>query len=198
MATFELSHNDIKCIMIGASAGGLNAIKSILQQLDYISIPIVIIQHLSDRQFDLISGYFSEIDKFNLLFVSDKMEIENNVYFAPPNFHLLVENENLFALNTDEKVNYSRPSIDVFMESAADVFEENLLAIVLTGANCDGTKGSVYVKKNKGHVIVQDPETAEFGYMPKSVIMHGKFDKILNLDEISKIIKLIQDGDKNE
>jgi two-component system chemotaxis response regulator CheB len=196
MSFFEKSLKNVRCIMIGASAGGLSATKYILKQLDSINIPIIIIQHLSDRQLDLITSYFSELDDLDLLFVDDKMELENKVYFAPPNFHLLLENENCFALNTDAKVNYSRPSIDVFMESAANVFEEKLLAVILTGANCDGTNGSVYVKKKSGMVIVQDPIEAEVNYMPKSVIRKGKYDKILKLDEIAETIKYVQNGDK--
>ena len=87
MSFFEKSLKNIRCIMIGASAGGLSATKYILKQLDSINIPIIIIQHLSDRQLDLITSYFSELDDLDLLFVDDKMELENKL-------RLIKENEN--------------------------------------------------------------------------------------------------------
>ena len=110
--------------------------------------------------------------------------VPGNIYVAPPDYHLLFEKDGLLALDTSEKVNYSRPSIDVSFESAASVYGSSLLAILLSGANADGTKGLTAVKSAGGKTAVQDPKTAEMPFMPEHALVHSRPDKILSLDEI--------------
>lgn len=92
------------------------------------------------------------------------------IYLAAPNYHLLIERDLSLALSVDGKVNYSRPSIDVLFETAADGFMEGLISVILTGANKDGTEGCRKVKERGGVVVAQDPLTAEVPVMPQEVI----------------------------
>ena len=108
------------------------------------------------------------------------------VYFAPPNYHLLIETDHTFGLSIDPKVNYSRPSIDVLFESAANVYGPRLIAILLTGANNDGAKGLRLIKEKGGLVIVQDPRSAEFPFMPEAALQAVKPDFVLGLAELGR------------
>jgi two-component system, chemotaxis family, protein-glutamate methylesterase/glutaminase len=108
------------------------------------------------------------------------------VYFAPANYHLLIETDHTFSLSIDPKVNYSRPSIDVLFESAANVYGPRLIAILLTGANNDGAKGLQLIKEKGGLVIVQDPRSAEFSFMPEAALQVVKPDFVLGLAELGR------------
>jgi two-component system chemotaxis response regulator CheB len=122
----------------------------------------------------------------------DKDSIQpGRVYLAPPDYHLLVEPEG-FALSTDEAVQYSRPSIDVLFDSAADTYGDRLIGVLLTGANEDGAYGLRRVRRRGGVTIVQDPETAERRTMPDAAIAAGAADLVLPLDGIApKLAELV-------
>ena len=107
---------------------------------------------------------------------------------APPNYHLLIEPDQTFTLTIDERVNYARPSIDVLFETAAEVFREHLIGIILTGANNDGSHGLKRIKELGGMAIVQDPETAEVDSMPKAAVAACAVDHVLSLEEISAFL----------
>jgi two-component system chemotaxis response regulator CheB len=118
----------------------------------------------------------------------DKQWIQpGKIYLAPADYHLLVE-KGEFNLSVDEAVRYSRPSVDVLFESAADAYGPALIAIVLTGANADGAQGARRVKKRGGVVIVQDPKTADAPEMPEAVIAAGAVDQILRLEDIAAFL----------
>ena len=104
-----------------------------------------------------------------------------NVYFAPPNYHLLINDDKTFSLSIDDKVNYARPSIDVLFESAVDVYAPWLVGVILTGANNDGAQGLRLIKERGGLAIVQDPQTAESAYMPKAALEATQVDYVLPL-----------------
>ena len=104
--------------------------------------------------------------------------------FAPANYHMLVEKDGAIALTVDERVNWSRPSIDVLFESAARVWGKSLIAVILTGANADGAKGMQAVWKAGGHTIAQDPASARIPVMPQAAIDTGAVDEVLRLEEI--------------
>ena len=110
------------------------------------------------------------------------------VFIAPPDYHLLIENDNTFSLSSDPPVRFSRPSIDVLFESAADVYREKMAAIILTGANSDGAAGIIAVKNNGGLTIVQNPESANFPHMPEASIRTQAVDKVWNLGEIKEFL----------
>jgi len=149
--------------------------------------PVIIVLHLHPLQ----DRYFLEhIGKSCNLPVKEADEKESiragYVYFAPPNYHLLIENDRIFSLSIDEKVNYSRPSIDVLFESAASVYGSGLVAVILTGANNDGAEGLRMVKEKGGLAIVQDPQSAENAYMPAAALQAVKPDFVLGLEAIGR------------
>jgi two-component system chemotaxis response regulator CheB len=110
------------------------------------------------------------------------------VYLAPPDYHLLIEADRSFSLSYDAPVHYSRPSIDVLFETAAHVIGTKLLAIILTGANADGSYGIRMVRKYGGATIAQDPATADYPDMPKAAIRTGSIQKIMDLDAIGDFL----------
>ena len=113
---------------------------------------------------------------------------KGHVYFATPNFHLLVEENYSFSLSTEDRVNYARPSIDVLFETASFAYGEKLIGIVLTGANHDGAKGLRIIKERGGLTIVQDPKEAEVDSMPLNAIKNSKVDQVLKLKDIADFL----------
>jgi len=114
--------------------------------------------------------------------------VPGTVYIAPPDYHMMVETDETISFSADEKVNYSRPSIDVLFEAAADTYGRQLVGIVLTGANNDGAAGLLAIKNAGGFTIVQEPEDAESPAMPIAAIQLAKPHSILSLDEIIKLL----------
>ncbi|MFO7896337.1 MAG: chemotaxis protein CheB [Candidatus Cloacimonadales bacterium] len=180
----------IKQIAIGASAGGIQALNYLLAALPtQISTSIIIVEHLAAEQNEILIDIFNRQTANPVLFAEDKMPLEaGKIYVAPPNFHLLMEDAATFALSVDQKVNYSRPSIDVFLESAAAVFGKNLLAIILTGANNDGSAALEMIKQMHGTTIAQAPAEAEYKAMPTAAIATGKIDHVLDLAKIATLL----------
>ena len=177
-------------VVIGTSAGGLYALTSILDCLPAdFRLPVVIVQHRSKDERNLLEEVLSQKCKIEIRQADEKEIIRGStVYFAPPDYHLLIERNHSFSLNCDPKVNYSRPSIDVLFETAAIVYKHSLLAIILTGANHDGASGIRMVKKYGGKTIAQHPDTAQFPAMPKAAIDTGRIDHILHLEEIKEFL----------
>jgi two-component system chemotaxis response regulator CheB len=174
-------------VTIGASWGGLHAIEVVLEGLpEGFRTPIAIAQH---RAVDSGSGALSRMlalrSGLDVCEAGDKDPVEKGrVFVAPPDYHLLVD-EDGFALSTEGLVNHSRPSIDVLFESAADVFADRLIGVILTGANEDGAHGLTRVKRRGGVTIVQDPDTAEKRMMPEAAIATGAADHVLPLEGIA-------------
>ncbi|GEO07971.1 putative chemotaxis protein-glutamate methylesterase [Segetibacter aerophilus] len=153
-------------------------------------IPILIVIH---RQRNVLSEFTRIVAEANknkkILEPDDKELIENScIYIAPQNYHTLLEKDYSFSLDYSEVVKFSRPSIDVTFESAAHVYKEHLLAVLLSGANNDGTSGLQAVTKNSGRAIVQDPSTAEFAAMPSSAIASIANVVVLDASGISDYI----------
>ena len=179
-----------EAIVIGTSSGGMNALKFLFSSLPVdFSIPIIIVQHISPRSDNQWIKLLNINSKLYLKEADEKEKIEHGkVYIAPPNYHLMIERNKTFSLTIDERVNYSRPSIDVLFESAAEAYKNKLIGIVLTGSNNDGTKGLKRIQECGGLTIVQDPETAESAYMPASAIAAIQPDYILSLEDITKLL----------
>jgi len=175
-------------VVMGASAGGLSALSVVLSPLeDDFNIPIVIVQHLSSDSDDFLIRHIRKNCSLEIYEAEDKMTPQRGcVYIAPPNYHLLIEEECTFALSVTPPVNFSRPSIDVLFETAADAWRDGLVGIILTGANSDGTAGAGRIKERGGMVIVQDPETAESPAMPQSASRFA--DIVLPLDKIGNYL----------
>lgn len=183
-----------KLAVIGGSAGSIGVINEILSNLPLgYNIPIVIVVH---RQ----KNVESELSKFlqpkngtlNIIEPEDKQPLEpNHIYLAPQNYHLLIEKDMSFSLDYSEPVLYSRPSIDVTFESCSHVCKHNLLAIILSGANNDGSAGAETILNNGGTVIVQDPYTAAFPKMVQSAISRNTKALVKTPDEIANYLQKI-------
>ena len=180
-------------IVIGTSAGGLDALGIFLPMLDPgMPVPILIVQHISASSDSFIVTYFNRICSLTVKEAEEKELLKPGfVYFAPPDYHLLVEEDRTISLSNEEKINYSRPSIDVLFETASWAFGSRLIGIILTGANWDGAAGCELIKKNGGLTIVQDPTTAAVARMPESVIERFRPDYIMPLQEIGQLINKI-------
>jgi two-component system chemotaxis response regulator CheB len=159
-------------VVVGASWGGLRAVSSLLRQLpDDLEAPVVIAQHRSpDPRADVLLELLAGHTERRLSEPDDKEPLQpRTVYLAASDYHLLVERGSL-ALSLEERIQYSRPSIDVLFESAADAYGPELVAIVLTGANSDGAAGAAAVARAGGTVVVEDPAGAERPEMPRAAL----------------------------
>jgi len=176
-------------VVIGASHGGLAALQLVLPELSpEFPLPVVIVQHRKKDGDDGLCEYLRKRSALPLEEPDDKERVEpGRVYLAPRDYHLLIE-ESIFALSTESPVGYARPSIDVLFESAADVYGERLVGVILTGANSDGAKGLARIKSLGGFTVVQDPRTAESPAMPEAAIAATEVDRILPLPEIAEFL----------
>ncbi|HYW22385.1 MAG TPA: chemotaxis protein CheB [Nodularia sp. (in: cyanobacteria)] len=178
-----------RLVVIGTSLGGLSALQKVLGNLpgDFV-VPIAIVQHRHNNSGNTLLRLLQTNSLLPIQEVEDKDEIlPGRVYLAPPDYHLLIE-KGYFALSTDEPVSYARPSIDVLFESAADIYAEQAIGVILTGANQDGMKGLEKIKARGGIAIVQEPTTAESPIMPIAAISAVKVDGILPLLEIARLL----------
>ena len=186
-------------VVIGASWGGLAALEVVLGALPAdFSTPIAVAQH---RAIDSGSGALSDVLGMrtgrDVCEAGDKDPIEpQRVYVAPPDYHLLVEPDG-FALSTEGLVHYSRPSIDVLFDSAADVYADRLVAVILTGANEDGAFGIERVRRRGGLTIAQDPATAERREMPAAAIATGAVECVVALDEVAPLLVRVTSGHRS-
>lgn len=175
-------------VVIGGSAGALSALGSLLPLLpDDFPLPIVVVLHLHPHQDTYHLIHYAGKCQLAIKEAEEKETIQPGVvYFAPPNYHLLIEDNLTFSLSIDPKVNYSRPSIDVLFESAIDACGSALIGVILTGANDDGARGLRQIKEHGGLVIVQDPRTAESSYMPGAALAATQAELVLSVPEIGK------------
>ncbi len=185
-----MSTDQYSAIVIGTSAGGMVALIKLLTPIpEDFSLPVIIVQHVHPSQDGFMIDNLNSKCSIAVMEASGGEVIEaNHVYLAPPNYHLLIERDKTFSLSIDEKVNYSRPSINVLFESAVDAYNSGLIGIILTGANEDGAMGLKMIKENRGLAIVQDPGTAEYPFMPRAAIGMVKVDHILPLEGITDFL----------
>jgi two-component system chemotaxis response regulator CheB len=179
-----------EAVVVGVSAGGLGALKIILPSLQAsFPLPIAVVQHRDERSDGYLAKYLNEICAVTVSEAEDKeLLCAGHVYIAPAGYHLLVECERRFSLTVDACVNYSRPSIDVLFESAADAYTESLIGVVLTGANADGAQGLKTIKVRGGLAIVQDPATAQASAMPRAALGATPVDYVVNLKQIAPLL----------
>lgn len=178
--------NPKSAIVIGGSAGGVEALGAILPMLPSdFSLPVLLVQHLHPGDCGSLARRLGRDCVLPVVEPCDKERIEaGRVYVGPANYHMLVEKEGTVALSVDEKVNWSRPSIDVLFESAARVWGHALAAVILSGASADGAKGIRAVKEAGGLTIAQDPASAQAPVMPRAAIESGAVDEVLTPREI--------------
>lgn len=181
---------DYDVIVIGGSAGSVDVLMKIVPQLpeDYPLVVIVVI-HRKVIDNDLLLSLLQSKSKIKVKEAESNEKIEPCcVYLAPADYHLLMESDKTFTLDFSEKVMYSRPSIDVTMYFAAQVYKNKLVGILLTGANEDGAKGMRDIKNRGGYTIVQDLSSSTAKIMPEAAIKLVEPDEVLNVENIIKTI----------
>lgn len=178
-------------VVIGASAGALEALSAILPALPaQFGLPVMVVVHVPPDRHSLMAELFQAKCRVRVLEPEDKEPIRGGtVYFAPADYHLLVETTESLSLSSDEPVLFSRPSIDVLFESAADAYGPALIAIVLTGANEDGAKGLRAVAEAGGVAIVQSPEHAFASAMPEAAIRLVPSARVMSLAAITAYLQ---------
>lgn len=176
----------IDAIAIGASAGGVEALTHVLPAMPArVGVAVFVVLHLPRERPSILASLMGARCAVPVREAEDKEPIvEGTIYVAPPDYHLLVERDGSLALSFDAPVNYSRPSIDVLLESAADAYGARLAGVVMTGANQDGALGLRAIARAGGVTIVQDPETAMVDAMPRAALAQGAVDHVLSLDGI--------------
>lgn len=190
----------LSAIAIGASAGAIQALLRILPELpEDFALPILVVIHVPPGRRSELASLFAGKCRIPVREAEDKEPIvPGTVYFAPPDYHLLVEvaegMDHTLSLSTDEPVFYSRPSIDVLFESAADAYGPSVMAVVLTGANEDGARGLKAVAQAGGQVCVQDPTTAYARAMPDAALAACRDATVLSVPQILHC--LIDEGRK--
>jgi two-component system, chemotaxis family, protein-glutamate methylesterase/glutaminase len=188
----------LQLVVIGGSLGGLRALETVLQELpaDFF-VPIAVVLHRRSGSDGTLRSILQRYTRLRVREPNDKESIEvGRLYIAPPDYHLLVE-PGFFALSTEGPVSFARPSIDVLLESAADSYGPALAAVILTGANHDGATGAARVKEQGGRLVVQDPESAECGVMPRAAISAAAPDQVLPLAGISTYLAQLAGSETN-
>lgn len=176
----------LQAVVIGASAGAVQALGRILPQLpaDY-PLPVLVVVHVPADPSGLVRLFGTKC-AIRVAEPEDKEPIAPGaVYFAPPGYHMLVEDDGSISLSVDEPVLYSRPSIDILFQTAADQYGAGLLGVVLTGANEDGAAGAAAIAASGGRVIVEQPEFAYAATMPAAALARCPAAQALSLDGIA-------------
>ena len=184
-------------VIIGTSAGGINAVRQVLSRLPVnFKAPIIVVQHMNSFMNMFFIDYLNSHTALNVREVNHmELLLPGRVYYIPPNYHGLFEDGRIL-LNSDAKVNFSRPSIDVFFESVAFEDGENTIGVILSGANNDGSYGVELLMQQGAKTIIQNPNTAEHEEMPKSAILKICPDYILDVEDIAaKLVDLVGEGE---
>jgi len=177
-------------IVIGASAGGLDALAVLLPSLKPdLRLPVMVVLHISPNSDSFLVTYLNQMSGIRVTEAADKELLQpGTVYFAPPNYHLMVEDRRTLALTNEDKVNFSRPSIDILFETAVWTFGSRIIGIILTGANWDGARGMELIQAAGGYTIVQNPAQAVVARMPESVIERIRPDKVLPVEAMGPLL----------
>jgi|SRR5690606_7657209 len=177
-------------LLIGGSAGSISVLLKVLPHLnDHLSFPIMVVVHRKAYPESILEGLLGFSSRLPVEEAYDKMTMKaSSIYVVPADYHLLFENKQVVSLDCSEKVNYSRPSIDVTFQSAAQIFMEHTVALLLSGANTDGLEGLRCIGQQQGTVLVQDPDTAEIAYMPQQALLNLRVDAVLKPEEMASFI----------
>lgn len=183
----------VDAVVIGASAGGIEALTLLLPALPPgMLAPLLIVLHLPRDRPSMLADIFARKCPLPVREAEDKEQIApGTVYFAPNNYHLLVDSGPQLALSADDPVHHSRPSVDVLFESAAEVYKARLMGIILSGANEDGAAGLAAIHDAGGVTVVQSPETARAPYMALAALKLRPADCVLPLGGIADLLRTL-------
>lgn len=176
----------IDAVVIGASAGGIEVLSMLLPAIPArCRVSFFIVMHIPRERPSLLPEVFASRCVLPVKEAEDKEPVQAGmVYFAPPDYHMLVDRGPAVALSGDEPVHFSRPSIDVLFDSAADIYGERLMGVILTGANQDGAEGLAAVGRAGGRTVVQEPGSAAVAYLPEAALQQGPVDAVLAVEEL--------------
>ena len=182
-----------RVVLIGGSTGSIEVLLHLLPALrPPIPFVLIIVLHRKNFADSTLVNLLSLKTSLPLREIDDKDELRpGHIYLAPADYHVLLERDGTFSLDDSEKVNYSRPALDVTFESAADVYGPALVGILLSGANADGTAGLRAIKKAGGITVVQRPETALVAYMPQQAILRAPVDFVFDNQEITAFLNAL-------
>jgi two-component system chemotaxis response regulator CheB len=178
-------------MIIGGSAGSLQVIMGIISvvRTDFPS-PVLIVLHRNSVFGSNLEDLFALKSRAIIKEVEEKeLIMPGSIYIAPADYHVLIEEDQTFSLDYSERVNFSRPSIDVTFRSASDVYGKELVCLLLSGGNADGVDGLEHVKERGGLTVVQDPATAEVPYMPQHALSRMNVDFVLPAEDIPAFFK---------
>ncbi len=180
--------NNLPLVVIGGSAGSLQALFRILENLSpAFNLPVLLVMHRVTSDESSLAELLSSKTHLQISPIEEKEIIKpGTLFICPPDYHVLLETDGSFSLDASEKVNFSRPSLDVVFRSAADAFGSNIIAILLSGANGDGAEGLAFVQEKGGITIVQDPEEAQVSYMPQQALKLMQPNYVLQSADIGK------------
>ena len=176
-----------EAVVIGASAGAVDALSALLPTLpaDY-PLSVMVVVHVPPDKKSVMAELFRNKCRMTVREAEDKEPLApGTVYFAPPDYHLLVEPDRRLSLSSEEPVHYSRPAIDVLFESAADAFGPSLVGVVLTGASSDGAGGLRAVCAAGGGALVQHPDEAAVATMPRAALAACPKASVMYLEQIA-------------
>ncbi len=194
--TLSALQRQFDCLVVGVSAGGMDALAAILPHwhADF-PIPVIVVQHVGADSGRLIYPLLQKKTALRIKEAEEKERMQAGfIYLAPAGYHLLVEADHSFSLTVDAKVNYARPSIDVLFESAAEVFGSRLIGVILTGANHDGSEGLRQIADLGGFTVVQCPTTAEVTQMPLAALNCTRVDQIVALEKLGLFLDHLARG----
>ena len=182
-------------LIIGGSAGSLDVLLEIFPALrNDIRFPIIIVVHRKASNESLLTDLLKSRTTLAVGEAEEKeFLIPGKVFIAPADYHMLIEEDRSISLDYSEKINYSRPSIDVTFQSAAEVFKEKLVCILLSGSNADGVEGLKSVNNYSGSVVIQNPNTAIMPYMPQQAVINVKPHVILDSHDMADYINKLND-----
>ena len=183
-------------VVVGASAGGRAALSEIFSQLPRdFSLPILVAQHLSAKDKGEFIANIQTASPLKVAHPDDKMMAKpGNIYFAPADYHMLLEADGSISLNVDSSVLGSRPSIDLLFKSAAASMGSRIVGVILSGANSDGAAGMKAIAQNGGLTLAQDPAEAEFPFMPRAAILAAGIKNICSLKSIARKLEELTAG----
>ena len=176
----------IDAVVIGASAGGIEVLSVLLPAIPAdCRVSFFIVMHIPRERPSLLPEVFSARCVLPVKEAEDKEPVQpGTVYFAPPDYHMLIDRGPALALSSDAPVHFSRPSIDVLFDSAADIYGERLMGVILTGANQDGAEGLAAVGRAGGRTVVQEPGSAAVAYLPEAALREGPVDAVLTIAQL--------------
>lgn len=182
--------NITELLIIGGSAGALDVVLKALPKLNVgLLFPVVIVLHRKADSETSLEDLLSACTSIDVKEIEDKdMLRKGSLFLAPADYHILFEKDGSVSLDVSEKVHYCRPSIDVALESAFNIYKEYTSGILLSGANADGAMGLRKIKKGGGFVAIQDPEDAMVSYMPDSALKEISPDIVFKSGSLADVI----------